>query len=147
MNKRKFTKRTIGETVTLLCRAYDPPLIDGYGKVLQKELERLSGVGQPTISRALSRFNRSMTDNNAQKLAKFFKVSTAQLRGEEPIDWIDDSPNQVKSETLRKIGEETADFTQTELAELLLQIDIIKKRKNGEISFPPQESESPANRK
>ena len=51
----------------------------------ENELERLSEVTQPTIHRILSGESISPRDSNVGKIAKYFNVSNAQLRGEEPL--------------------------------------------------------------
>lgn len=49
------------------------------------ELSRRSGVGQSTLSRILKRQIEVPTDDQVQKLAAYFGLSTDQLRGREPI--------------------------------------------------------------
>jgi phage repressor protein C with HTH and peptisase S24 domain/predicted XRE-type DNA-binding protein len=49
-------------------------------------LSRLTGVGQPTISRILKRKIENPTDEQVSKLADHFGLSTDQLRGRHPID-------------------------------------------------------------
>lgn len=50
------------------------------------KLSRLTGVGQPTISRILKHKIANPTDEQVYPLAQHFHITTDQLRGREPID-------------------------------------------------------------
>jgi hypothetical protein len=94
MNTSRFQRRTLKKTIELLCRLQNAQsdgsfLLKKNGEVNQTNLGRKSKVDQSVISRALQRVSQEITGENAKKLADFFKVSTSQLRGEEPIEVID----------------------------------------------------------
>lgn len=87
MNSSNFKQRTITETLELLCRARGGSLIRA-GQVNQSELARQTGVMQANFSR-WKNGEATPTDENIRKIAKAFKVTPAQMRGEAPINAID----------------------------------------------------------
>lgn len=62
-------------------------LMERSGVESQIKLAELTGIHQPTIARLLSGDSRDPRRSTLQPLADYFRVSIAQLRGEEPIDW------------------------------------------------------------
>lgn len=87
-----YKKRDVAETLTLLMR-HD-------GDISQGALERVSGVHQPTINRILTRNSIEPKRPTLEKLAAYFRVTVDQLRGEEPIPWLDSGAEQQNVEDL-----------------------------------------------
>src|SRR5690554_5996670 len=83
MNRNKWNTRSLTETLTLLCHAKGGAFIRA-GKLNQSEIARQAGTKQANISRWFEGVSNP-TDENVRKLAKLFKVTPAQMRGEEPI--------------------------------------------------------------
>lgn len=100
MNKSKFKPRTFPETLTLICRAKGGNLLKNNGEINQSEIARLAGVKQPNVSRWF-KLSYAPHNDNVIKLAKAFRISPAQMRGESPIDFIDGmSPRSPEDEIL-----------------------------------------------
>lgn len=76
-----YKRRTIAETLALLIKHDD--------NISQGALERASGVNQPTINRILTGQSAEPKLQNLEKLATYFHVTVDQLRGKDPISWID----------------------------------------------------------
>lgn len=94
MNTHKWKPRGLKKTIQLLCaeRNTQPDgshLLKKDGTINQTNLGKKCNVSQSVINRALHRVSEELTGPNAKKIADFFKVTTAQLRGEEPIPFID----------------------------------------------------------
>ncbi len=90
MRKERFKHRGIAKTLTMLCEVSGPPLWnDKRTEPRQAEIKRQSGVDQGLLSRVLRGETSTMTDDNVRKLAKLFKVTPSQMRGESPIERID----------------------------------------------------------
>ena len=87
MSNREFKKRTITDTIHLLCHAKGGAFIRA-GKVNQTEVAKQAGTSQTNISRWFAGTSKP-TDESINLLAKAFKVSPAQMRGELPINSID----------------------------------------------------------
>lgn len=88
MNKKTFRQRDIATTIELLCEAYGEPLFKNR-KVAQTVLGKKCGVDPSVISRVLSGATKKLEPENVLKLAKYFKITSAQMRGEMPIDRLD----------------------------------------------------------
>lgn len=91
----------MGRTLQLLCEAAGDPYWKN-GKVSQIAVAKDSGVNQSLISRLLANTTQRMNDDNVQRLAKLFKVSPAQMRGEEPIEYIDGAINKDDLEFIER---------------------------------------------
>lgn len=89
MNENKFKKRTFTETLSLVCKAKGGKLLKANGGINQSEVGRLAGIYQANVSRWFSNENHYPNNDNIVALAKAFKISPAQMRGELPIDFID----------------------------------------------------------
>lgn len=102
MNKTKFKPRSFNETLTLLCRAKGGLLLKSNGEINQSEIARIAGVKQPNVSRWF-KDSYAPHNDNVVKLAKAFRITPAQMRGEIPIDVIDGiSAPSAEDETLLK---------------------------------------------
>lgn len=88
MNSKKFKPRSLIETLELLCFARGGKLLRA-GKINQSEIARLAGTHQGNVSRWFSKEHHP-TDDNVTRLAKAFKITPAQMRGEQPISNIDE---------------------------------------------------------
>lgn len=89
MNETKFRKRTFTETLSLICRAKGGKLLRPNGQINQSEIGRLAGIYQANVSRWYANENQYPHNDNIVALAKAFRISPAQMRGELPIDFID----------------------------------------------------------
>ena len=58
------------------------------GRINQSEIGRVSGIPQANVSRWFNGQSKP-TDENVATLAKAFKITPAQMRGEQPIHGID----------------------------------------------------------
>lgn len=83
-----FKPRTFSKTLTLLCELHGEPYYKK-GKVVQAAIKAKTGIDQSIISRWLNNPDRIPDAPNVKKLAKLFKVSPAQMRGEQPIETLD----------------------------------------------------------
>lgn len=126
MNNPKFKPRTITETLELLCKARAGNLLRA-GRINQSEIARMAGTSQGNVSRWFSKEHHP-TDDNVSRLAKAFKITPAQMRGELPIDTIDGyQPRSQEDETLLN---EIADLPDELKNMIREQIRIYKKMKD-----------------
>ncbi|WP_086931574.1 helix-turn-helix domain-containing protein [Agarilytica rhodophyticola] len=100
MNRKAFIKRSLAETLTLLCESAGLPYYKN-NKVNQSQLAKAAGVTQGAISKILSGYTTSPEHYVIEGLANVFDVTTAQVRGENPISSIDGGLEAVKEEMLR----------------------------------------------
>ena len=126
MNSQKFKPRTITETLELLCKARGGNLLRA-GRVNQSEIARVAGTSQGNVSRWFSKEHHP-TDDNVARLAKAFKITPAQMRGEQPIDAIDGF--QARSAEDEKLLQEIAELPEELKNMILEQIRIYKKMKD-----------------
>lgn len=132
MNRPHFKKRTFVETLDLLCRGHGGDFYK-HGRINQTAVAKAAGTTQPTVSRWMSGLHIPDTAQ-LEKLAKVFRVNLGQLTGDQPIPKIDSAALiDGTNESLKLVGEKISDFTQAELAELMLQIEIIQRRKRGDL--------------
>lgn len=99
MNTIRFRHRSLKETIERLCAARNVQpdgsrLLKPDGTINQTNLGNKCNVDQSVINRVLQRVSGEIKAHNAKKIADFFKVTTAQLRGEEPIPFIDGTASQ-----------------------------------------------------
>lgn len=99
----------------------------------QVELANISKVKQGTISK-IERGDQSESAFDTI-LAFHLKINPHWLTTGvgEPDGWIDLSQNDEKGKNLFKLANEIEDFSRAEFSELLAQIDLIKRRKRGEL--------------
>ncbi|WP_039913135.1 helix-turn-helix domain-containing protein [Cellvibrio mixtus] len=97
MNSKRFKTRTLIETLTLICLAKGGDYLRA-GKPNQSEIGRQAGTSQTNVSRWFAGSSKP-TDENINRLAKAFRISPAQMRGELPIDLLDGvSPQSAEDE-------------------------------------------------
>lgn len=87
MNKTSFKKRTFAKTLELLCEA-KPDKFFRAGKINRTAVADEVGTSQANVSRYFTG-QFEPTSGMVEKFAKTFNVTPAQMRGEEPIDWLD----------------------------------------------------------
>jgi transcriptional regulator with XRE-family HTH domain len=88
MNNEPFKPRTMTETLSLLCFARGGKFLRK-GKVNQSEIARKAGTTQTNVSRWYKK-EHSPTDESIKLLASAFKVTPSQMRGEMPINDLDE---------------------------------------------------------
>lgn len=84
---RKFKKRTLPETLRLICIAKGGEFLWS-GKPNSSHLARLVGERQPTVNRWLTGVS-SPTSDKIDSLCKALKLTPSQIMGYEPIDYVD----------------------------------------------------------
>lgn len=125
MNKKGFKKRSISETLMLLCEVAGDPLFKN-GKINQSALRKKSGVDQSLLSRVIAGDTKTMTDKNALSLAKVFKVNSAQIRGEEPISYIDGGVDKSVDEIVGILSQ----LSENQVWEVLRHCQILQESNN-----------------
>lgn len=91
MNEKTFKHRSFIKTLTALCQAHGEPVWRN-GQIAQTYLAGKTGIGQYNFSRWISEKTLTADDDQIKKLAKYFKITPAQMRGEQPIETIDGIP-------------------------------------------------------
>jgi len=108
----------------------------------QNELARRTGVAQPNIRRLLNGESQQPRDSTLAPLADFFGVSLAQLRGHEPLSWVEG----VREDALMLCDEDQALLRvyrrmSPSLRRVVLQLlDEIARQANQERDGPPPAS-------
>jgi transcriptional regulator with XRE-family HTH domain len=125
MNKKAFKKRDLPTTLTLLCEVEGEPYFKN-NKIAQSELRRATGVDQGLLSRIISGTTKSMSDDNVRRLAKFFKITTSQMRGEEPIEFIDGGVDKELDEIVSILQQ----LSEDQLWEILRHCQILAEKNN-----------------
>lgn len=87
MNRRFFKKRSLSETLRLVCEAKGGRYLWS-GKPNSSFLAEESGLQQGTVNRWLSGTSKPNTEK-MRPLAKALGLSVSQLLGEEPIRYVD----------------------------------------------------------
>lgn len=83
----QMNKNNLVGVLELLIRNHPDPEVRGKdNKGNQNEIQRQSGMHQPTLQRILSGKTKDPRDSTIKPLADFFGVSIPQLRGYEPLD-------------------------------------------------------------
>ena len=70
------------DVINHLIKDGHPELLKIDGSLNQSELSRRSGITQPTITRIMKNDGYGISENIATKLAVYFNVSKARIRGE-----------------------------------------------------------------
>lgn len=99
MNMHKSKPRSFTETLTLLCKAKGGKLLKKNDDVNQTEIAKLAGTSQANVSRWYKGDHTPHSDN-IEKLAKAFKITPGQMRGETPIDFIDGVTYQTTEDSI-----------------------------------------------
>lgn len=133
MNKVKFNQRSLAETLTLLCQFKGAPYIKNGSVVAQSRLAKDAKLSQSVISKLLSGFAASTRPENVDKLAKFFSVTPAQVRGEQPIEGIDEAP-----EDLTAFVERLSRLTEEQRADVMALCELLesKNEKKNRLTTP-----------
>lgn len=98
--------------------------------ISENELERQTGVPQPTINRILKGESKEPKQRTLQRLADFFEVTVPQLRGEEPLDSAPAVPAEAEasrptvdlSALIDLMSEELANVTAEEFRQALVRL-------------------------
>lgn len=85
MNRDWTDREPLADRLERLCLSR-PELLKKNGSINQNAVARHTGVNQPTIKRMLDGESDQPRPDNIEKLARYFKVSAAAVRGEAPID-------------------------------------------------------------
>lgn len=121
------------------------PVTSGYvsnvtGVNVTKVAEAI-GLPQPSLKKILDNKTRSMRFETEELFKRFFDINSAQLRGEQPIQWLEESisneiaPQQLinhsDNEKMNKLKSVMGDLSNNELEELLEFVIEQKNKKNS----------------